>query len=124
MNRTTPLRRNAPMVRKPARRRERDCEYDDYTAWLHTQPCDGLTSFPGHICDGPIQQAHLRDMTGLGRKELPTDSIPLCMALHDEYDGRRPAERFKGMDLDNKKTWMRGRIAVYQARYHANLAIF
>jgi hypothetical protein len=108
------------MKKKSARRIKRDAAFQPYNDWQRGEPCDAIEAFPSHVCDGPVQQAHLRDHTGLGLKELPTSTLRLCMGAHDDYDGRRrPSVLFTGLTLDEKKDWMKARIALQVARFEA-----
>ncbi|HVZ89592.1 MAG TPA: hypothetical protein VHG72_21705 [Polyangia bacterium] len=125
LGRGTPLKRSWIKRKSPRRiSRETPVEKAYKTVYLRNQPCDGLTSLPGHICSpGPIQQIHLRDRTGLGLKERNLSSIPGCRGLHDEYDSRSKGQgHFAGWSLEDKKAWMRGRIAVHNARFYASNA--
>jgi hypothetical protein len=132
LSRGEPMRRT-PMKRKTTRRRERDRPFDRFTRWLHGEAiCDATIAFPGHVCEGPLQQMHVRNIpgdgygvTGMGRKELPTMTILACRIIHDEFDGRdrKGQSRFSGMTPEEKTAWLLGRIAVTQARYHANVSV-
>lgn len=117
------------MKRKRARRIDRETPVEmDYKRWIHDpdQVCDLSVSVPGHVCGGigGLQAAHLRDMTGLGLKENWLETIPACPDGHDEIDGRAPSKFFGAMSLDEKKAWMRSRIAVHNARFHASVEVF
>ena len=120
----TPLARKTPLKRKRAMRRSRprriDAMTEDehaYLAWGHTQQCQGAKYLIGHKCSGPIQMAHLRDHTGMGRKEPPRMTTMLCRELHQDYDQRKG--RFAKWDLEAMKMWMRGAIEDSNARFDA-----
>lgn len=132
--RTAPLRRGkalqrkAPINRKRSRRVAGKTAADgDYTAWIHTQPCAGralFLSYPVHRCAGPIEQAHARNldgMTGFGRKEADRNSIPLCRALHREFDEHRGW--FFGWSKERRREWMVERIVEANGRYDAEIAV-
>jgi len=85
-----PLSRKAWIRRKDPRRLKKQSPADRrYLAFLHTQPCMGAECIPGHVCSGPIEASHYRDMTGLGLKSSDTTCIPLCQSLHRDYDQGR-----------------------------------
>ena len=106
--------------------------------WLHTQECcaKGITFVlePGtssqrytrHWCFTwadyneriPVEAAHLRDMTGMGRKESDLTCIPLCKEAHDDLDGRAPF-LFKGWSKQAKKDFHNLRSAEVRERYKA-----
>ena len=78
------LRRKRPRRLKkqsPADRR--------FLRWIHQQPCCGAECIPGHVCSGPIEASHYRDMTGMGLKSAATTCIPLCRSAHQDYDQGR-----------------------------------
>ena len=84
-----------------------------YLAWLHTQPCVALM-LGAH--GGPIEAAHHRNMTGLGRKEPDRNAIPLCRKHHQEFDQHRgDFDR----EADVRKAWFERHIAETRARYEA-----
>jgi len=105
------------MKPKPPRRIERDKIWQPYSDFVHhpDTPCAGVAAFPGHVCEGAHEQAHVRDMTGIGRKEPANQTIKLCDLLHDEYDGRQKGRHFTGWSLDDKKAWFRKQIAIFHA---------
>lgn len=124
----SPLKSSGRINPKRARRIDRETPQETrYKAWIHGpwQSCDLLVSVPGHRCSGigGLQAAHLRDMTGLGLKGSWLETIPACPGGHDEIDGRAPSEFFGAMTLDEKKAWMRERIAVHDARFAANVEV-
>jgi hypothetical protein len=101
--------------RKPPRRRARDAKDDDYTHWLHHRPCIGLAWIGTHQCSGPIEQSHERNMTGLGRKEPPRRSVPMCRELHQAWEQHRPP--FAGWTKELRRTWMDAAIETENAAY-------
>jgi hypothetical protein len=61
-----------------------------YLAWLHLQPCIFAGDIYGvHKCDRNIQASHLRNMTGLGRKEPDQMAVPMCAGLHEQWEQHR-----------------------------------
>lgn len=88
-----------------------------WKAWVHQRPCAGIRSFTNHgnYCYLNVQQAHLRDMTGLGLKESNYLSIPLCMDLHSAHDEARGP--FAPMGREGRKHWMFARLIEERAQY-------
>jgi hypothetical protein len=100
------IRRTRPMRRRASRRVQRKTDADRaFLSWLHLQACR-LHWIGGHYgCDGPIQAAHFRDMTGVGRKEPDITCVPLCRRHHEQYDQAKGY--FAGMTRDERKGWHR-----------------
>ena len=89
--------------RNGSRRTQRlTAEEKRHLAWKAARPCvwDGRQT---HRCDGPVQVAHFRDMTGTGRKEGARMTIPLCRSVHEQYDQAKGA--FEGFSRDERKRW-------------------
>ena len=114
LQRSTPLRRS-PLRRKRLRRLDRPGSDPGYKAWVHTQCCSVGSMGLGWWCEGPIQQAHLRNGTGIGRKEPDRNSIPLCRSHHEQYDQHRGV--FEGWDRSRRLAWFLLRIAEANAAY-------
>jgi hypothetical protein len=128
-----PLKRS-PMKRRRARRVARKSfEEAAFLVWLHTQPCCAkgfrYCALPPYInthwCHAgiyggqpPIEAAHLRDMTGLGRKESDLTCIPLCGEAHRDFDQAKGI--FKDTTKAGRKRWHRERQAEVQARWQAH----
>jgi hypothetical protein len=70
---------------------------------------------PGHVCEGPIQASHFRDMTGLGLKAPDTTCIPLCRALHEAYD--QSSGYFAGTTKLDRKIWHTSQQLKMRLRY-------
>lgn len=119
------------LKRKQTRRVARkSTEESAFLAWLHKQECCakgigfiGVNKytvthwcFAGQFDHTPVEAAHFRDHTGLGRKESDLTCIPLCPDMHSDYDGRAP-HFFKGWSLEAKKDWHRLRQAETQERW-------
>lgn len=113
-----PLKRSKQMRKRRARRIDRETPVEKvYRAWVHNRPCAARELF-GHVCDGPIQMAHFRNMTGLGLKENNVRSIALCRRGHlDEYD--QTAGPFAAMGKVGKKYWFECRLI----EAHADFAL-
>lgn len=97
------------MKKQPPRRIERDAPEAGYTHWLHAQPCRAIGVIRGHVCKLPIQAAHLRNHTGLSRKEPAHLQTSLCDGIHDEYDERRGY--FECWDDVRRVEWFLARVA-------------
>lgn len=109
------LRRTWMRRRATSRRQDKLTTEDKrHLAWKATRPCV-WHDVPGHTCEGPVQVAHLRDMTGTGRKEGARDTIPMCMGLHADHDQAKGP--FLGMSKTRRKTWFVGWIMVLNASY-------
>lgn len=129
-----PLKRSGPIKRKSARRiSKQTAEERAFMEWLHRQECcakgnafivGGQVYTTTHWCfaglydQPPVQAAHFRDHTGTGRKEGDLTCIPLCIDMHDDYDGRRP-HFFKGWSTEARKDWHRLRQQETQERWKA-----
>lgn len=99
-----PLKRKRYMRKRRARRIERQTPMEQaFVHWLHDQPC-ALRSWE---CNGSIQAAHFRDMTGLGRKERDETCIPLCRKHHEDYDQAK--NYFAAWDRGWRKLWHQAR---------------
>jgi hypothetical protein len=120
------MKRCGPIRRKRTRRVERKtAEEQAYTAWVHTRTCVGRRSFQGgmsgvgpHRCEGCIQQSHGRNLhgvTGLGLKPNDLDSIPMCAALHAQWEQR--AGWFEGWSKEDRRAWFVERIAEENAAF-------
>lgn len=128
-----PLQRSKAMHKRSARRISRKSDEERlYLEWLHRQECcakgiqfirDGYTvthwCYAGMYDRIGVEAAHLRDMTGMGRKESDLTAIPLCRELHDDLDNRAP-HFFKGWPLQAKKDWHRLRQAEVLERWEAS----
>ena len=98
--------------RKRARRIDRETSAEaHYRAWVHEQPCEAYSP----SCFDTVEQAHLRDMTGLGRKESGFKTIPLCSWHHRAYD--QAGGVFRNWTLPERKSWFRQRIADAHKRF-------
>lgn len=111
-----PLKRHTWMARRRPRRLSRAGSDPAYLAWLHAQPCHLDAGYMYHEhCEGRIEAAHLRDMTGLGLKEPDRNAIPLCSLAHRMFDQHKGI--FLGWSKLERFAWFMGAIAVTQARY-------
>lgn len=119
MKRAKGLRRTW-IKKKPPKRLKRAGANRDYLQWLHRRPgeCRGAFSI-SHTCDGPIQAAHFRNMTGGGRKEPDKYAIDICTFLHDCYDRRILGKRspFDGWTTEERKIWFMSRVIEANAAY-------
>ena len=106
-----PLVRKHWMRKKAPKRLKREGSDRAYLAWLHTLPC----CYAPWCKDGPIEAAHHRDMTGLGRKEDDSKAIPLCRSHHRQFDGHYGA--FLLAEKEQRKLWFLAKIAQTQAAY-------
>ena len=76
-------------VARDGKQREPRIHDNGFLAFLRRQPC-AIAGRGGHICDGPIQAAHLRAHapgelpTGLQRKPNDQRCNPLCLEAHRE----------------------------------------
>src|SRR5512142_1331793 len=110
-----PLRRRKPMAKKAPRRIARETLAEKYyKRWIHTRICQGVWYVEGHRCRLPIQQLHIRDMTGASLKESNFDTITGCAGLHEEYDQAKGY--FTGWSTDERKSWFR--IQIMRAHSH------
>jgi len=101
-----PLKRKRYMVKRSPRRIARETPAEKYyKTWIHTRWCCGFTAAPGHRCMGPIQQLHIRDMTGASLKESNFKTITGCQALNEEYD--QAMGYFVGWSKPDRKAWFR-----------------
>jgi hypothetical protein len=100
------------MKRKAPRRLSRPGADPAYVSWLHTRDC---VSWHEHGCVGRIEQSHLRSMTGFARKEGDKWSLPMCSALHREWEEHRGM--FVGWSRDKRLSWMVARIALEHLAY-------
>lgn len=97
-----PLRRTW-MRKKTPRRIARETPGEKYyKRWIHTQSC-----VCG--CNRPVQQSHLRNMTGASLKENNFMSIAQCQPDHDDWTNARG--RFKGMSKLERFAYFIGRIS-------------
>lgn len=103
-----PLRRS-PMRKKLPRRLDGPGSDPGRLEWCRHQLCVGVTSFPDHMCSGPIDPSHLRNHTGAGRKEPDSQTCPKCRDLHRQWEERRGY--FAGWSNEKRLTWMLLRIA-------------
>lgn len=110
----SPLKRKKPMRRKPPRRLERDAPEAGYTHWLHYQVCRAAGVVP-HDCSHRTQAAHLRDHTGLSRKEPAERQTTLCDVVHQEFDQRRGY--FAGWSNEARLEWFLARVAESRAEW-------
>lgn len=91
------LARYTWMRKKPPRRIARETLAEKYYKWwIHRQRC-----VCG--CSRPVQQSHLRCMTGLGRKESNVLSIAQCAEDHQAFTEARG--RFAGMSKMQRFAW-------------------
>lgn len=105
------------MKRRRSRRIDRKTPAEaHYTAWIHGRPCVGRGTIPFHICEGPIQQAHIRDMTGLGLKASDFLSVAACRDLHESYDQAKGI--FESYGKEGRKHWLYSRIIEAHADFH------
>jgi len=111
---TTGFSRYKPIRRKPLRRLGRDEGERGYTAWLHYQVCRAV-GVVDHPCSDRTQAAHLRDHTGVGRKEPADRQTSLCDVIHGEYDERRG--HFEGWTNEARVEWFNARIAESRAEW-------
>lgn len=113
----SPLKRSKPMRRKRARRIAKMTDRDRrYVTWIHTERCCGGGAIVDHVCGpGDVQQSHIRDHTGLGLKSSPTESVPMCKALHEDWEQRKGV--FAGWSQEERVTWFRAMISVYNALF-------
>jgi hypothetical protein len=117
----TALKRKKPMRRRSSRRvRRKTAAERAHLDRVHASPCAGdgrlfvRVDSPDmmlHLCDGPIQAAHFRNMTGVGRKESDLTTIPLCRSLHEQYDQAKGV--FAGWGRDARKQWHLARQAEF-----------
>jgi hypothetical protein len=122
-----PLKRGSYMKRKRARRIDRKTEAEK--AWLAHIHVEGARSgvceawrwwmssldvTDGHVCIRPFEAAHIRDMTGLSRKESDLETILLCKPIHEQYDQANGL--FAGWPKTTRKEWFRARLADARAR--------
>jgi hypothetical protein len=78
------------MRRRSPRRIKREAAGKHYQDWLHSRPCVGHRTIPGHRCAGVVTSSHERNpyvdgvkqLTGMGRKESIFRQIPMCFGLH------------------------------------------
>lgn len=135
--RKTPLRQRG---KKPRLRAGRIPPNPAYLAWVRKQPCVGLEDWPsnshgdhgvqGHYCFGPIDPSHERNrvdesgrwlLTGAGMKEPDESCIPMCRALHNQWETR--CGRYDGWSTEKRSQYMRERQIQFQARYQAETGI-
>lgn len=113
-----PLRRWKRMRKQRARRIDRKSDEERvFLAWLVTQTCEAdgqWFDYMKHVCYGPLQVAHPRNMTGLGLKESDLKAVRLCESIHTQYDQHRGAfrdwtreERLKWFAEMNRKAHVR-----------------
>jgi len=97
------LRRRSWMRRKTPRRIDRETPAEKYyKRWIHGEPC-----VCG--CTRPVQQSHLRNMTGAARKENNFMSVAQCAEDHQAFTENRG--RFIGMTKFERFSWFIGQIA-------------
>lgn len=85
------------MRKKPPRRIARETPGEKYyKVWLH-----GMRCICG--CNDAVQQSHLRNMTGMARKENNFMSIPQC--YFDHRDWTEATGRFAGMSKFERFGW-------------------
>lgn len=113
----SPIKRRTPIKRKRARRIDRKGDGERrFTTWIHdNQRCVGHGLIASHVCSGRLEQAHARNMTGLGLKESDLNSVPMCSALHAAFDGH--TAWFRGWSKEERRVWFMARVAECQARY-------
>ena len=124
MKRRVTLKRYVATVKRLPRRRQRETEEDAlYRSWLHTQKCVGR-EFRFHICKDrfgsptvAVEQSHIRFNTGMGQKPPEKQSLPMCGALHvnwEEYKGE-----FVGMEPMERFAWAKPRLDEHHKRFEA-----
>lgn len=87
-----------------------------YLAFIREQPCDGIELFPGHVCLGPVDPDHLRNHTGIGRKEHDHTCIPKCrLGLHRQWTDRTGP--FKDWSNERRLEFHLQRMAVMRAKW-------
>ena len=85
MKRFTPLRRSRMVRRAPRRVARQTAEETRFIADVHLLPCVGVAAFPGHACEGRIEQSHASAL-GMGMKSAPMESWPFCSSLHRAWE--------------------------------------
>jgi len=96
-----------------------------YLGWIRTQPCVGLDDWPsneidaygvqGHYCFGPTDPSHERDHTGWGLKEPDETCVPMCRALHNQWEDH--AGRFAGWSNEDRHRFMAEHRITLNARF-------
>ena len=114
LTRHAPLKRGGYIVRKRPRRLSRAGADPAYVSWIHTQRCV-MHGKDSHACSGRIEQSHLRNMTGMGRKEPDKQSAPMCTSLHRQWE--QHTCRFSGWSKFERFAWMVARIAETHLAY-------
>ena len=104
----TPLKRTR-IKRKPPRRLDGPGSDPGRLEFARNQECVGVAAFPGHFCVGPIDPSHLRNHTGMGRKEPDSATTTKCRALHELWETH--AGPFAGWSNEKRIAWMLLRIA-------------
>jgi len=125
LQRKTPLKRGGYIVKHRARRLDRETpEEAQYRAWVHTQVCVGHAIDSFHRCmdrlgrpTEHVEQSHIRFNTGMSAKPNELRSLPMCGALHVQWEERKGA--FSGLDNFERFAWAEPHIQAHYERFRA-----